>query len=78
MWVNTNVSGILWPSTATFQAGSHLSKISTWVAAEKHNAPYPAVNPSFVKVNDKAAFDFSGVRTGEVYFPFKLWIGDMQ
>lgn len=66
MWVNTNISGILWPSTATFQAVSHLSKISTWVAAEKHNAPYPRVNPSFVTVNDKTAFDFSGVRTGDV------------
>lgn len=49
MWVNTNISGILWPSTAAFQAVSHLSKISAWVAAEKHNAPYPGVNPSFVK-----------------------------
>lgn len=65
----------MWSTTATFQAVSHLSKISTWVAAEKHNAPYPRVNPSFVKVNDKTAFDFSGVRTGDVWFPLEFRIG---
>lgn len=77
MWVNTNISGMLWPSNATFQAVSHLSKISTWVAAEKHNAPYPRVNPSFVEVNDKTVFDFSGVRTGKVWLPFELRVGDI-
>lgn len=65
----------MWSTTATFQAVSHLSKISTWVAAEKHNAPYPRVNPNFVKVNDKTAFDFNGVRTGDVWFPSEFRIG---